>query len=139
MTATLRQPATLCAMLRLPGPRIHASWSDGLEGELHGQPGAPDGEGGAGTGGPRRGGTTGSLTARCGDLRVRIYGSGSRAFTLDYRHAGRQRRMTLGRWPDWSATAARERGQGAAPRDRRREVIRWERRSSGREAPGSRI
>ena len=28
-----------------------------------------------------------------------IYRSGNRAFTLDYRHAGRQRRMTLGRWP----------------------------------------
>ncbi len=27
-----------------------------------------------------------------------IYRSGNRAFTLDYRHAGRQRRMTLGRW-----------------------------------------
>ncbi len=42
---------------------------------------------------------------------VCIYGSGSRAFTLDYRHGGRQRRMTLGRWPDWSATAARERAK----------------------------
>jgi integrase len=42
---------------------------------------------------------------------VCIYRSGSRAFTIDYRHAGRQRRMTLGRWPEWSTTAARERAK----------------------------
>ncbi len=29
-----------------------------------------------------------------------IYRSGSRAFTIDYRSAGRQRRMTIGRWPE---------------------------------------
>ncbi len=40
-----------------------------------------------------------------------IYRSGSRAFTIDYRHAGRQRRMTIGRWPEWSTTAARERAK----------------------------
>ncbi len=48
------------------------------------------------------------------DLRgfaVCIYRSGGRAFTLDYRHAGRQRRMTFGRWPEWSVTAARERAK----------------------------
>ncbi len=48
---------------------------------------------------------------------VCIYRSGGRAFTLDYRHAGRQRRMTFGRWPNWSATAARERA-----RELRREI-----------------
>jgi len=37
-----------------------------------------------------------------------IYRSGNRAFTLDYRYAGRRRRMTLGRWPEWSTAAARE-------------------------------
>ena len=42
---------------------------------------------------------------------VCIYRSGSRAFTIDYRYAGRQRRMTIGRWPEWSATAARERAK----------------------------
>ena len=42
---------------------------------------------------------------------VCIYRSGSRAFTIDYRHAGRQRRMTIGRWPEWSTTAARERAK----------------------------
>jgi integrase len=40
-----------------------------------------------------------------------IYRGGGRAFTLDYRHAGRQRRMTFGRWPEWSVTAARERAK----------------------------
>jgi len=40
-----------------------------------------------------------------------IYRSGNRAFTLDYRSAGRQRRMTIGRWPEWSTTAARERAK----------------------------
>jgi integrase len=40
-----------------------------------------------------------------------IYRSGNRAFTIDYRSAGRQRRMTIGRWPEWSTTAARERAK----------------------------
>ncbi|WP_425498240.1 tyrosine-type recombinase/integrase [Paracoccus amoyensis] len=40
-----------------------------------------------------------------------IYRSGNRAFTLAYRHARRQRRMTLGRWPEWSTAAARERAK----------------------------
>jgi len=40
---------------------------------------------------------------------VRVQSSGARTFTIDYRHAGRQRRMNIGRWPDWSVTAARER------------------------------
>ncbi len=42
---------------------------------------------------------------------VCIYRSGNRAFTLDYRSAGRQRRMTIGRWPEWSTKAARERAK----------------------------
>ena len=40
-----------------------------------------------------------------------IYRGGGRAFTLDYRNAGRQRRMTFGRWPEWSVSAARERAK----------------------------
>jgi integrase len=40
-----------------------------------------------------------------------IYRGGGRAFTLDYRHAGRQRRITFGRWPEWSVSAARERAK----------------------------
>ncbi|MGI3213197.1 tyrosine-type recombinase/integrase [Roseovarius tibetensis] len=48
---------------------------------------------------------------------VCIYRGGGRAFTLDYRYAGRQRRMTFGRWPDWSVSAARTRA-----RELRREI-----------------
>ena len=40
-----------------------------------------------------------------------IYRGGGRAFTIDYRHAGRQRRMTFGRWPEWPVSAARERAK----------------------------
>jgi hypothetical protein len=48
---------------------------------------------------------------------VTIYPTGARAFTLDYRHNGRQRRMTIGRWPEWTTVAARQR-EGPAARDR---------------------
>ncbi|HZT24133.1 MAG TPA: site-specific integrase [Pseudolabrys sp.] len=37
--------------------------------------------------------------------------SGSKAFFLDYRIAGRRRYLTIGSWPDWSVTAARERAK----------------------------
>lgn len=40
-----------------------------------------------------------------------IYPSGSRAFALSYRHQGRQRRLVIGRWPEWSVVAARERAK----------------------------
>ena len=42
---------------------------------------------------------------------IRILASGNRCFSLDYRFAGRQRRMTIGRWPEWTVTAARERAR----------------------------
>ena len=42
---------------------------------------------------------------------ARVQASGARTFTIDYRHAGRQRRMTIGRWPEWSVTVARERAK----------------------------
>lgn len=42
---------------------------------------------------------------------AQVAASGARTFTIDYRHAGRQRRMTIGRWPEWSVTAARERAK----------------------------
>jgi len=42
---------------------------------------------------------------------ITIYPSGNRAFTLDYRIAGRQRRMVIGRWPEWNTVAARERAK----------------------------
>jgi integrase len=44
-------------------------------------------------------------------LAAKVQSSGMRSFTLDYRYAGRQRRMSIGRWPDWSVTAARERAK----------------------------
>lgn len=44
-------------------------------------------------------------------LSVCIYPSGNRAFLFDYRAAGRQRRYTIGRWPEWNVTAARERAR----------------------------
>ena len=42
-------------------------------------------------------------------LSICIYPSGWRSFMFDYRAAGRQRRMTIGRGPDWTVTAARDR------------------------------
>jgi hypothetical protein len=42
---------------------------------------------------------------------IRVYRSGNKAFTLDYRINGRQRRYKLGAWPEWSTTAARERAK----------------------------
>src|SRR5947209_4353661 len=42
---------------------------------------------------------------------VRVMASGVKVFTLTYSIAGWQRRMTIGRWPVWSATAARERAK----------------------------
>jgi hypothetical protein len=44
-------------------------------------------------------------------LAAKVQSSGSRTFTLDYRFAGRQRRLTIRRWPEWSVTAARERAR----------------------------
>lgn len=42
---------------------------------------------------------------------IRILQSGGRSFALDYRYAGAQRRMAIGRWPEWTVTAARERAR----------------------------
>lgn len=39
---------------------------------------------------------------------ARITASGALSFVLDYRIFGRQRRYTVGRWPEWTATAARD-------------------------------
>jgi integrase len=38
---------------------------------------------------------------------VRATTGGAKAFVLDYRSGGRQRRYTIGSWPDWSVAAAR--------------------------------
>mgnify|MGYP006283080501 CR=1 FL=1 len=37
--------------------------------------------------------------------------SGARSFVLNYRLHGRQRRYAIGRWPEWSVAAARERAR----------------------------
>jgi integrase len=42
---------------------------------------------------------------------VRIYAGGGRSFFLNYRHEGRERRYTIGAFPRWSVTAARERAK----------------------------
>ena len=51
--------------------------------------------------------------AMCWDSEVkgfalRVTPGGAKAFVLDYRHEGRQRRITIGSYPDWSVQAARE-------------------------------
>jgi len=42
---------------------------------------------------------------------LRVTANDARAFVLTYAIEGRQRRLTIGRWPVWSATAARERAK----------------------------
>ena len=42
---------------------------------------------------------------------VRITKAGARAFVLNYVAHGRERRLTIGSWPSWSATAARARAK----------------------------
>src|SRR5664279_5082665 len=37
---------------------------------------------------------------------VRVTASGARAFILNYRLRGRERRFTIGAWPDWTALRA---------------------------------
>jgi integrase len=41
-------------------------------------------------------------------LGLRVTAGNARAFVLNYRTNGRERRLTIGPWPEWSATAARE-------------------------------
>lgn len=41
-------------------------------------------------------------------LSICVYRSGSRSFVFNYRIAGRQRRLTIGRWPEWNVAAAHE-------------------------------
>jgi integrase len=42
---------------------------------------------------------------------VRIYAAGTKSFFLNYRIGGRERRFTIGPYPRWSVTAARERAK----------------------------
>jgi Arm DNA-binding domain len=37
----------------------------------------------------------------------RVTAAGTKAFVLNYRADGRERRLTIGSWPDWSTVAAR--------------------------------
>ncbi|MCE4223628.1 site-specific integrase [Methylobacterium sp. C25] len=43
---------------------------------------------------------------------LRVTASGARAFVLNYRISGRERRLTIGSVPEWSATAARKHAEG---------------------------
>ncbi|AWN35675.1 tyrosine-type recombinase/integrase [Methylobacterium radiodurans] len=54
---------------------------------------------------------TGSRIVYDADLKgfgLRLTAGGARAFILNYRSAGRERRLTIGSYPEWSATAARK-------------------------------
>ena len=42
---------------------------------------------------------------------LRVTAAGARAFVLNYRSGGRERRLTIGSYPEWSATAARKRAE----------------------------
>jgi integrase len=46
--------------------------------------------------------------ADCRGFGIRTTASGARAFVLNYRVAGRQRQLTIGSFPDWSVSQARE-------------------------------
>ncbi|WP_246100483.1 Arm DNA-binding domain-containing protein [Cereibacter sediminicola] len=48
---------------------------------------------------------------------LRITPGGAKSFILDYRAEGRQRRITIGAWPDWTVAAARQ-----TAKDMKREV-----------------
>ncbi|RZU98784.1 tyrosine-type recombinase/integrase [Spiribacter vilamensis] len=43
---------------------------------------------------------------------LRITGAGGKAFILKYTSEGKQRRKTIGAWPDWSLEAARDEARG---------------------------
>lgn len=43
---------------------------------------------------------------------LRVSPGGGKSFMLDYRAGGRQRRITIGSYPDWSVAAAREAAKG---------------------------
>ena len=43
---------------------------------------------------------------------VRVTSGGAKAFILNYRAGGRERRLTIGSYPDWKVTAARKHAEG---------------------------
>jgi hypothetical protein len=64
-----------------------------------------------------------------------VYASGNRAFCLVYWIKGRQRRCTIGSWPEWSVTAARDRAKALCREiDEGHDPL--EQRRNDREAPG---
>ena len=44
-------------------------------------------------------------------LGIRVTAASARSFILNFRINGRERRLTIGSWPEWSTTAARERAK----------------------------
>jgi integrase len=42
-------------------------------------------------------------------LMLRVHAKGAKSFAFDYRHAGKSKRVNIGRWPAWSAVEARRR------------------------------
>ena len=42
---------------------------------------------------------------------IRVTAAGARSFVLTYTVSGQQRRLTIGAWPTWSTTAAREKAR----------------------------
>ena len=42
---------------------------------------------------------------------IRVTKAGARSFVMNYRIEGRERRLTIGSWPSWTATAARNRAK----------------------------
>src|SRR4051794_4482515 len=47
---------------------------------------------------------------------VRVTAGGAKAFVLNYRHQGRERRITIGQYPDWSALRAVREARGLRQR-----------------------
>ena len=55
-----------------------------------------------------RGGSKITYDSEVAGFAVRVTANGARAFILRYRHGGRSRLMTIGSFPDWSTTTARD-------------------------------
>jgi hypothetical protein len=65
---------------------------------------------------------------------VRVTAAGTKAFVVNYCIDGRERRITIGAYPDWSVAAAREQAK-ALKRDIDRGVDPLGKRIDDREAP----
>src|SRR2546426_12833757 len=49
--------------------------------------------------------------AKVRGLCLRAYGGGTKSFLFSYRVDGRERRLQIGRWPEWSVEAAKDQGK----------------------------